>query len=517
MAYWTCVPMHRPILCRLAIALSAICAGAASAVADDTPEGTTWRAVFLFEAPLIVEFDVLVGLKSIEQQRQLAAETAVKIADADGDGRLSRDEMESGGALPIPGPALDQNWAIADADDDGHLVPDEFAVLLDRIVGPPVRLEEEAERSFASLSLERLLDGNRDGRVEPDEWTAGWKRLARVDFDDDDTLSAAELSTFVQAEGSEEDALPGVLAAGDDKLAATITRLADRSRTDRGWAGRRWAEIVPEGKPITPDAVEEWVRTAEPDLVAKIRLADGRGSYLLIEPGPARLRVGRVGRQRRKSRVEATLARAKVEFRVANSGFLASDSKAFLLTQARIADQDQNDLITADEFQNVARYSPVDFATLDDDGDMAVTFDEIADAVDAIQSFAQLQVRVGVLNIAQNLFERLDVDIDRRLSPRELSQTAASQSVDLSQMETAYRLTAETDAVNLLPTSEMTGMQRQLPVVRDRLDGPGWFQKMDRNRDGDIAWREFLGPREAFDRLDRDADGLISVREADQE
>ena len=44
--------------------------------------------------------------------------------------------------------------------------------------------------------------------------------------------------------------------------------------------------------------------------------------------------------------------------------------------------------------------------------------------------------------------------------------------------------------------------------------GPSWFRKMDRNRDGDVSPREFLGTREQFDRLDRDHDGLLSPDEA---
>jgi len=44
--------------------------------------------------------------------------------------------------------------------------------------------------------------------------------------------------------------------------------------------------------------------------------------------------------------------------------------------------------------------------------------------------------------------------------------------------------------------------------------GPDWFQKMDRNHDGDISRREFLGPRDQFDRLDNDKDGLIDADEA---
>jgi hypothetical protein len=52
-------------------------------------------------------------------------------------------------------------------------------------------------------------------------------------------------------------------------------------------------------------------------------------------------------------------------------------------------------------------------------------------------------------------------------------------------------------------------------VKRSRLVGPVWYQRMDRNKDGDISWREFLGPRPKFDSIDADHDGLISRDEAE--
>ena len=39
---------------------------------------------------------------------------------------------------------------------------------------------------------------------------------------------------------------------------------------------------------------------------------------------------------------------------------------------------------------------------------------------------------------------------------------------------------------------------------------------MDRNGDGDVSRREFLGTDEEFRRLDADGDGLISAEEADK-
>ena len=39
---------------------------------------------------------------------------------------------------------------------------------------------------------------------------------------------------------------------------------------------------------------------------------------------------------------------------------------------------------------------------------------------------------------------------------------------------------------------------------------------MDRNLDGDLTWKEFLGPRHVFEELDADHDGLIDPNEAEK-
>ena len=71
------------------------------------------------------------------------------------------------------------------------------------------------------------------------------------------------------------------------------------------------------------------------------------------------------------------------------------------------------------------------------------------------------------------------------------------------------------------------GFGRQVPAVVVRgpvanpgvapatVKGPLWFRKMDRNNDGDVSRREFLGSLEDFRRIDVDGDGLIDQSEAD--
>ena len=44
--------------------------------------------------------------------------------------------------------------------------------------------------------------------------------------------------------------------------------------------------------------------------------------------------------------------------------------------------------------------------------------------------------------------------------------------------------------------------------------GPLWFRKMDKNRDGEVSQREFLGELEVFESLDKNHDGFIDLTEA---
>ena len=48
----------------------------------------------------------------------------------------------------------------------------------------------------------------------------------------------------------------------------------------------------------------------------------------------------------------------------------------------------------------------------------------------------------------------------------------------------------------------------------ERTAGPLWFRKMDKNRDGEVSRREFLGEVAQFEKIDQNHDGFIDLSEA---
>ena len=89
-------------------------------------------------------------------------------------------------------------------------------------------------------------------------------------------------------------------------------------------------------------------------------------------------------------------------------------------------------------------------------------------------------------------------------------------------MGTEYVLTLGLGRSELRRNSGMMSMQTMTMGVGDAilpglqgLDGPEWFRRMDRNQDGDVSPREFLGTSAQFATLDSDQDKLLSAAEAE--
>jgi len=135
------------------------------------------------------------------------------------------------------------------------------------------------------------------------------------------------------------------------------------------------------------------------------------------------------------------------------------------------------------------------------------------------------QVSVGVLAEGNALFRHLDQDKNWELSRTEFSACQdrvfqldqnSDQRVDVGELPVLLHVTVARGAeahrslqeyVAFSPLSDADG-------ARESLTPPEWFVSMDQDGDRILTRAEFLGDRDAFDKLDADKNQRLSVEES---
>lgn len=148
-----------------------------------------------------------------------------------------------------------------------------------------------------------------------------------------------------------------------------------------------------------------------------------------------------------------------------------------------------------------------------------------AEATNAENTKPTGQVSVGVLAEGNALFRHLDRDKNWELSRAEFNACQdrifqldqnSDQRVDLGELPMLVHVTVARGAVahrslqeyvTFLPLSGTDG-------AGESLTPPEWFASMDRDGDRMLTRAEFLGDRDAFNRLDRDENQRLSVEES---
>jgi len=141
----------------------------------------------------------------------------------------------------------------------------------------------------------------------------------------------------------------------------------------------------------------------------------------------------------------------------------------------------------------------------------------------AIQNAASDQISVGAVDDGYPMLPVVDPNDDGRFTIRELrelKQRLTSFDADkdgtltLAEAQSTLRVSF---GLGPLVHAELSGIRditgsRAVPSK----PGPDWFARMDRNKDGDLTRKEFVGTDEQFAKLDGDTDKLISVQEAEE-
>jgi Ca2+-binding EF-hand superfamily protein len=542
--------------------------------AGPTPQkstAATTAVLFAPEHPVFLRLRITVDGLTLDRFRERAIRQWFRQLDRNRDGFLDKTEivdflkavaeqMESG-----PRPA----WESADRDPaDGKVSPREFHAFVERQLGPPLALALRKETtSEVDLSLFHHLDVNGDGLLTLDELRHAKESLAPLDADDDETISTAELMAAAKeaprqnretaderngraparktratgAAPSQGESPPPRLALmllGPGTPSEVVAQALVREYGQASGAPERRVSLaalglssqvldrapVERGATLGIAELARFVVEIPPQAELSFQLFDqqhGRPQVAVVPlEHPPALQWRAVADENGLLVVNGL----KLELSAKRTRGATGDRRSFYALRFNIVDRDRNNYLDKREFAELG-LPDADFGAVDTDRDNQITQAELSEFLRRTSNVFVNQVVLSVSDESPSLFEFLDTRADGRLSPRELNAAAArlaaldrnrDGNLTLGELRTQIRLEAEVKRpADPRPVLRVVSPQKESSAPLSPDSGPEWFRRMDRNYDGDVSWREFLGPRTLFDRLDTDHDGLLSPEEAE--
>jgi Ca2+-binding EF-hand superfamily protein len=392
-------------------------------------------------------------------------------------------------------------------------------------------LSEQMMGGGAGADVRVLLDSDADGVLSADEIAAASDRLKTRDADDNDLLYASEISgapaggpygrpVVRQAQYLQPAALLGPTATADglftalseqyknadgDMIAARFhavpalfTTLDTNSNGMLGKDEVLALNDVPPHIELTVDLGPEGQGMALNSVVAELtKTAEAKESATLELPG-VRLAL--------TARLNPPAA--------ANAGPMGD-------VYIKQLDKDSNGYLEKSELQQGLAQQ---FDVWDGNEDGKVYAEEITESTQRQMVPASTQIVANVVNQGNSLFQSLDQTGDGRISAREM-RVARQQILQLDKDEDGQITQREIPATfavsfgfgntgnpyRVVAAGGMPGAA----TPRAPANGPEWFVRMDRNGDGDVTLKEFLGDEAEFKQLDANADGFIEAKEAE--
>ncbi|HVV99827.1 MAG TPA: hypothetical protein VHB77_05785 [Planctomycetaceae bacterium] len=527
---------------RIWLAATLLFLGTASAQGDDAPAtdvDNPHERILLCtpQGPIIVQLSLMYeGRPYRHEVERIVDEQFAMIADNPTWSAALANRQFLGGRFSFANRRGTRETMIArhDRDADRKISRDELrSALLNDTAGETVRIAEGAEESNENDELFALIDVDGDWQFSADELRQAAARVARADYTQDGALLPFELQRAVPR--SRRPSLPlAVLLGRKSSPGDAISLLLAHYADPLGDIPRVAFQIAPALFDRLDTNGDGKLRNSELPLIdtlaAQITIAiDHDGSkarqpmlFQLKETSPelaARLNENESGRlQSRFDHGEGTVEVRGLSLGTKDQNFTSAQR---LMRQL---DRDMNGYLDATEAQVAQRLGRTMIADLDGDG--KILREEIETAFEREAIFSRCWIEIGVLRQPVALWNRLDTNRDQQLGERELlalPQVLAKFDTDgdgnVAYHEMPFRLEVQICRGSRGARGAFSGpLLTRTRTTRNGIRiavGPAWFQHMDRNNDGDVSRREFLGTLEQFDRIDADHDGLIDSKEAE--
>jgi len=418
---------------------------------------------------------------------------------------------------------------------------------------PSVNGYQEAIR-LDMASFLAVLDADGDGRVTMAECARVDNLFRMFDLNDDETISRTEIAEVAAAKNS-AGMEPSASLSGVATRVLPIDRRGSRTQLvrkllqcyGRTSPDRTTGRVARDGTlsaaelGISPDALAnfdknrdgrldereaaDWLADPTPQFELDVALPKKslQSPAVVVRHGTKAMDAEGVSmRQAADGVVVLQIGQVPIQLRAAESPPRPVSRTAYHKSLFKRADRDNNDYLDANELASTDQgLGPDEFKAIDRDHNGMIFENEWLAFMALHDILAEHRITLTLSTPATDPVTQFDSNGDGRLSRSELIRALATiKSWDvnhdgrISADEIPTRFEGTFHLGTLPKQASRRAMSEMRPPAAPPSTAPAWFQKMDRNRDGEVSLREFLGPLSVFRRLDANHDGYLDADEA---